>query len=554
MIATGGLLRISSRRQDSLRSKSRTQNKQRKRKAKKKRKSDVVVVKGKLKLCSISGLIAAFGILVLLVGITMAVMGYWPENNPIYQDNFIESKRLPNNRRIYDNKLFASTNWTRNSHVVYQIDLDWSKNNHSNSTEMQTSLFPSLSFFSEFLASYLHSDKLKVFGPLIMGIGIFLFICANAVLHENRDKKTKIINLRDIYSTVIDIHSLRSKDCTPLNGFVNYVQSRNVDMKSSGSYSAAMLVTSSWPSTAGETVKPQEQGGSIEAMRHQSLARQQSLTKERQSFTDTVYSIYRDQSKAPERVPIPKKWETKSIVTSSINAFTLPVIKLNNCVLDENSAKQVESGVKEAPASKSKTVPCDLEMASPDPIKSDHIETKEETSKTDLFPCKDISPVHQNTSSLQGASPSSPLGSQVQLLPPSPSKREMGSDISLGALSTYSKTIDLGDCPSTADIEGDTSRHPSCPLLECSNSKGYLKLVGVESFESSEVTVARREDCKETSVEDMEDCIVQDAQENTDKTERGIQRQYTNREKLLMISKSNATVMIEDEELESTGI
>ncbi|MGH0155742.1 UNVERIFIED_CONTAM: hypothetical protein FKN15_032840 [Acipenser sinensis] len=549
MIATGGLLRISSRRQDSLPSKSRTQNKQRKRKAKKKRKSDVVVVKGKLKLCSISGLIAAFGIIVLLVGIAMAVMGYWPENNQIYQDNFTESQRLPNNKRIYDNKLlFASTNWTRNSHVVYQIDLDLSKSNHSNSTP------PSLGFFSEFLASYLHSDKLKVFGPLIMGIGIFLFICANAVLHENRDKKTKIINLRDMYSTVIDIHSLRSKDYTPLNGFVNYVQSRSVDMKSSGSYSTAMLVKSSWSSTAGGTVKAQGQGGSIETMRRQSLAGQQSLSKERQSFTDTVYSIYRDQAKAPERVPIPKKWETKSIVTSSINAFTLPVIKLNNCVLDENSAKQVESGVKEAPASKSKTVPCDLEMASPDPIKSDHIETKEETSKTGLFTCKDIPPVHQSTSSLQGASQSSPQGSQVQLLPPSPSKREMGSNMSLDALSTYSKTIDLGDCPSTADIEGDMSRHPSCPLLECSNSKGYLKLVGVESFESSEMTVARREDCKETSVEDMEDCIVQDAQESTDKTERGIQRQYTNREKLCMISKSNSTVMIEDEELESIGI
>ncbi|KAK6491122.1 transmembrane protein 200A-like [Huso huso] len=555
MIATGGLLRISSRRQDSLPSKSRTQNKQRKRKAKKKRKSDVVVVKGKLKLCSISGLIAAFGIIVLLVGIAMAVMGYWPENNQIYQDNFTESQRLPNNKRIYDNKLlFASTNWPRNSHVVYQIDLDLSKSNHSNSTKMETSSFsPSLGFFSEFLASYLHSDKLKVFGPLIMGIGIFLFICANAVLHENRDKKTKIINLRDMYSTVIDIHSLRSKDCTPLNGFVNYVQSRSVDMKSSGSYSTAMLVKSSWSSTAGGTVKAQGQGGSIETMRCQSLKRQQSLSKERQSFTDTVYSIYRDQSKAPERVPIPKKWDTKSIVTSSINAFTLPVIKLNNCVLDENSAKQAESGVKEAPTSKSKTVSCDSEMASPDPINSNHIETKEETSEIGLFTSKDVSPVHQSTSSLQGASQSSPLGSQVQLLPPSPSRREMGSNLSLGALSTYSNTIDLGDCPSIADIEGDTSRYSSCPLLERSNSKGYLKLVGLESFESSEVTVIRSEDCKETSVEDMEDCIVQDAQESTDKTETGIQRQYTNREKL-RISKSNATVTTEDEELESTGI
>ncbi|MBN3287755.1 T200A protein, partial [Polyodon spathula] len=502
MIATGGLLRISSRRQDSLPSKSRTQNKQRKRKAKKKRKSDVVVVKGKLKLCSLSGLIAAFGILVLLVGIAMAVMGYWPENNQLYQDNFTESKPLPNNRRIYDNKF--------------------------NSTKMETSSFsPSLSFFSEFLASYLHSDKLKVFGPLIMGIGIFLFICANAVLHENRDKKTKIINLRDMYSTVIDIHSLRSKDRTPFNGFVNYVQSRSVDMKSRGSYNSAMLVKSSWSSTAGGTVKAQGQAGNTETLKCQSLARQQSLSKERQSFTDTVYSIYRDQSKAPERVPITKKWETKSIVTSSINAFTLPIIKLNNCVLDENK------------------------MGSPDPINSDHIETKEETSKTGLFTSKDGPPVHQTTSSLQGASQSSPLGSQVQLLPPSPSRREISSNLSFGALSTYSNTIDLGDCPSIADTEGDTSRHPSCPLLERSNSKGYLKLVGVESFESSQVTVTRSEDYQETSVEDMEDCIVQDAQESTDKTQRGIQKQYTNREKL---SKSNATVTTEDEELESTDI
>ncbi|XP_014385517.1 PREDICTED: transmembrane protein 200C-like, partial [Myotis brandtii] len=68
----------------------------------------------------------------------------------------------------------------------------------------------SVGFFFRVFSGYLNSDKLKVFGPLIMGIGIFLFICANAVLHENRDKKTKIINLRDLYSTVIDVHSLRA--------------------------------------------------------------------------------------------------------------------------------------------------------------------------------------------------------------------------------------------------------------------------------------------------------------------------------------------------------
>lgn len=73
-----------------------------------------------------------------------------------------------------------------------------------------------------------------------MGIGIFLFICANAVLHENRDKKTKIINLQDIYSTVIDVHSSRKlpasgsahlSSANPFNGLINYAQSESLNIK-----------------------------------------------------------------------------------------------------------------------------------------------------------------------------------------------------------------------------------------------------------------------------------------------------------------------------------
>ncbi|XP_045898856.1 transmembrane protein 200C-like, partial [Micropterus dolomieu] len=77
MIATGGLLRINARRQDSLKSKTNKAHAH-KRKNKKKRRSEVVVVKGKLKLFSIAGLVAALGILVLLVGAVMAALGYWP--------------------------------------------------------------------------------------------------------------------------------------------------------------------------------------------------------------------------------------------------------------------------------------------------------------------------------------------------------------------------------------------------------------------------------------------------------------------------------------------
>ena len=40
----------------------------------------MVVVKAKLKLASVSGLVAALGVLVLLVGMAMAALGYWPRH------------------------------------------------------------------------------------------------------------------------------------------------------------------------------------------------------------------------------------------------------------------------------------------------------------------------------------------------------------------------------------------------------------------------------------------------------------------------------------------
>nr|XP_008528290.1 PREDICTED: transmembrane protein 200C [Equus przewalskii] len=218
MIATGGLLRISARKQDPLRPPS--QVPKRKRKAKKRRKNDVVVVKGKLKLCSVSGLIALCGILVLLVGIAMAVVGYWPKANGANREGGKQLLPAGSGHRG-PTTANSSSNGSKNrsrSHPGTPGDVNSSFMGAPRSTPPARSPAPSSSsstsvgFFFRIFSGYLHSDKLKVFGPLIMGIGIFLFICANAVLHENRDKKTKIINLRDLYSTVIDVHSLRAKD------------------------------------------------------------------------------------------------------------------------------------------------------------------------------------------------------------------------------------------------------------------------------------------------------------------------------------------------------
>ncbi|XP_016086460.1 uncharacterized protein [Sinocyclocheilus grahami] len=347
MIATGGLLRIS-RRQDSLRTKNRAENKK-KRKATKKRKNDVVVVKGKVKLCSVSGLVAALGLLILMIGVAITVLGYWPRAN---NEKFM--------RRIKEENL------TSNNELVKSNELDGANT--------------SSGFFKSLFAGYLYSDDLKVFGPLVMGIGIFLFICANAVLHEDRDKKTKIINLRDIYSTVIDIHSLRAKDCVPFNGLI--MQSKSDKPTSPRNY------------------------------RHTLCTRRYSVFAKRQSFTDTISSIYH----------------------GAEEAFTLPVIKLNNCDMQENELARRKS--------------CGAA-----------VETKAEVSRTRMSLSQD---------------------SKLNMV------QVAGSHLSLSVLT------DSGD-----RCLDESSRRFSCPRLERSGSKGYIKLADLEG-DSFETPDAEREENAQT--------------------------------------------------------
>ncbi|XP_062270989.1 transmembrane protein 200C-like [Scomber scombrus] len=230
MIATGGLLRINARRQDSLRSKTHKPHTHKK-KSKKKSRSQVVVVKGKLKLFSLSGLVAALGIMVLLVGVVMATLGYWPRDGLFFSSRPQEGATLAS---VSSPDVQAGGGDEVGGGDEGGAGGGGGGDEGFNRTESINRTNPQ-SFLEDFLDRYLCSDWLKVLGPLIMGVGIFLFICANAVLHENRDRQTKVIDLRDIYSTVIDLHRLRPPappSANPLNGLVNYVQSKSLETKS----------------------------------------------------------------------------------------------------------------------------------------------------------------------------------------------------------------------------------------------------------------------------------------------------------------------------------
>ncbi|XP_053569096.1 transmembrane protein 200C [Bombina bombina] len=542
MIATGGLLRISARKQDPLHPKSQVPKK--KRKAKKKRKNDVVVVKGKLKLCSISGLIALCGILVLLVGIAMAVIGYWPKSNSVYNGGLgtKQAKYLTGDINV----ISANKNQSqiKNNLRASQTDFVQSNSNFTRSLHKKKSS----GFLAGLFSGYLHSDNLKVFGPLIMGIGIFLFICANAVLHENRDKKTKIINLRDLYSTVIDVHGLKCKDGAPLNGFVNCVQSRSMDMKVGDTFGAAMLAKSSWHSALGGPISFSPPN--LREIRTSSPKLYRQPT-EPPSISEAVYSIYRERSasaipfdrvsgregdKDPLSLSPDLGWDRSSagsIVGSSLSAFTLPIVKLDSCLLEKKPEPMLErKGAKEDSRG-------EIEMSL---TNLSHADLNWEISRNH----RKILLRRQSTSCLPDLrkpmlhGPLSELGSQ------SLSSTDLDCSL-LMRCSSSGKTKPV-DCLKTSPL---IRKYSQSSESDQSSNKGYIHLDEAgTSFDSIDNSTNKTQDCEE----DAQDIDIQNSLEGTSKEKslKSHQKIYTNKEKLMMLSMSH--VSLDDNDVDNTSI
>ncbi|XP_061418659.1 transmembrane protein 200C-like [Lethenteron reissneri] len=206
MIATGGLIRglaAATRKQEAMRGldpegdpgSTRRQRRRRRRRRKRKREGrDVVLVRGRLRLVSLAGLVALLGLLVLALGIALAVLGYWPppsapsspdSDDAAPKDDAAESSR--------DNGT-AARDRVRGFHGVRG-----ERGQRGSAEEV-----PAARSLRWLAGQMLSAERMKVVGPLVMGVGIFVFICANAVLHERRDRDTRLIRLRDLYSSAID--------------------------------------------------------------------------------------------------------------------------------------------------------------------------------------------------------------------------------------------------------------------------------------------------------------------------------------------------------------
>ncbi|XP_053300926.1 transmembrane protein 200A isoform X1 [Pleuronectes platessa] len=492
---------------------------------KRKRRTDVVVVRGRLRLYSASGFFLLLGLVILGIGICMATLGYWPhgETTPLAKSATGEGSKT------------AAAGGDKSSSTG---EGDGAK---MSVTERGTASKQTGGALTRFLEQHLHSERMKMFGPFTMGIGIFIFICANAILHENRDRETKIIHMRDMYSTVIDIHRLRQKEQKQQHRNSAYAR------EGFGVDNAARRASNSllaFSSRAG--------GGSTEeeVLLGDEFYRQREQARLDCSFAGLLAPLYKDRPMFGPGLgrsdSMHHQWSVdgegekgghhaRSIVSSSISAFTLPVIKLNNCVIDE---PEMEVITEEDRAGERR----DRERAQPLSSMESLVVPIASVAKASKPPSLHRSNSASSSSHCSSMSSSSlspaPSSTSGCWLSPGAARSDFGSNNSLHMLSSHSKSLDLERGACMLSVHPEQRKHPSWPRLDRSNSsrsisgnrsnsKGYMRLEdreeqGERLLDASPAATARRD--------------------------------YSKREKLLMISRSHNNLSFEHEEFHSNTL
>ncbi|XP_066191362.1 transmembrane protein 200B [Sylvia atricapilla] len=233
------------------------------------------LLKGQLRMRSPAGAFVMVGISVVLVGMTIAVVGYWPHWG--------------------HGGAGASMG---NTSVVGDVRREVAARHH----------VP-------------HSEKLKLIGPVIMGIGLFIFICANTMLYENRDMETRQLMQKGLYSLAVGLpEGTNPEDVHCQHGDVQPFPKANAECVE-GCYQVDLScqpcsgTCSKWSDCCG----PNRLQTVAKFLQHPAASPAASL----HSLCSTEVNL-----------SLPCRAGAESVLSSAVGALALPIIKLNNCLLD----------------------------------------------------------------------------------------------------------------------------------------------------------------------------------------------------------------------------
>ncbi|XP_072404152.1 transmembrane protein 200A-like isoform X2 [Chiloscyllium punctatum] len=363
--------------------------------------------KGKINMRSPSGLFIILGLFIVLVGIAIAVVGYWPHKH---------------NSRVSANHKGTNSSETQHARVRLQSQLG------------------------------LKHEKLKLIGPLIMGFGLFIFICANTVLHENRDRETKLLAQRNIYSMACQACNGENKEPKPM-------QLGPSPLSTDTSFQYLEQCCASEKASRANLGQAEIWTNCRMSVKQKMTA--QLLHHKRPSPSISLHSVQSDSCNSSERnLNVPLNCGIDSLVSTSV---ILPVIKLNNCIIDTPVTTTVIEGVELDRKMVMVSTEDISQLQSYGYIRSGSIHSADDAPRlVDMDYCL---PEKSFSSRFIG-----------KLLSQGIARKVYGSDMQLHTTCTYSKSFDLGKDARQLSEHQVEQKHRSWPRLDCSSIKKYLRL------------------------------------------------------------------------------
>ncbi|KAM7372729.1 hypothetical protein PAMP_007629 [Pampus punctatissimus] len=250
------------------------------------------VIQGKLRIRSMPGAFLVLGVIVVVVGTALAVAGYWPyriSRSPILGAAGGESQH---------------SGWSLGAKGLLST------------------------------ASLIHSERMKLLGPVIMGVGLFILICANTVLYENRDRETQMLlaQMRSVICSVSTaVPSADLKEIAVANSMAKHYQWVSSLPAAHLNILCLQQLASSEPLL--QTRQPSDQEDSVEGIYQQTVLQTQALHHQGSDSPSSTHSNSCNSSQTD--------FNTHSGAehggSASFNPQHDPLINLNNCLVSASS-------------------------------------------------------------------------------------------------------------------------------------------------------------------------------------------------------------------------
>ncbi|XP_030597825.1 transmembrane protein 200A [Archocentrus centrarchus] len=257
------------------------------------------VIRGKLRIRSMPGAFLVLGVIVVVVGTALAVAGYWP-----YRISRSSILGAAEGESISESQ---TSGWSLGAKGLLST------------------------------ASLIHSDRMKLLGPVIMGVGLFILICANTVLYENRDRETQMLlaQMRSVICSVsAAVPSADLKEIAAANSMVKHYQWVNSLPAAHLNILCLQPLASSEPLLQSRCTTDQEH--SMECIYQQAVLQMEALhhqESESPPSTNTSHSSSCNSSQTDFNTQLGAKCGERT----SRSPHTVPLIKPNVCLVSASS-------------------------------------------------------------------------------------------------------------------------------------------------------------------------------------------------------------------------